>query len=294
VTRYDTITFLSDFGLADEFVGVVHRVIRQVAPDAAVIDLTHQIPAHDVRAGALALWRTTPWLGPGVVLAVVDPGVGTDRRAVAVEAADGDLVLVGPDNGLLTPAAHLLGPPGRAVALTDTAWHLAGAGATFDGRDVFGPVAAHLCAGVDLADLGERFDSAELVGGPLVLAEAPPDAVARHGLEVEVLWVDRYGNAQLGVRPAALDPLGTAVEVAVAVSGAGVVAGAPGGHLARRARGYGDLAAGELGLIADSAGLLALCLDRASAADALGLAAGNVVRLGPAGDVASTTPGGCG
>jgi S-adenosyl-L-methionine hydrolase (adenosine-forming) len=277
VTGFDTVTFLSDFGLVDEFVGIVHRVIRGLAPEVTVIDLTHQIPAHDVRAGALALWRSAPWLAPGVVVAVVDPGVGTTRRAVAVEAAGGSLVLVGPDNGLLAPAAHVGGTPTRAVALTDPAWHLPGGsgagqerGATFDGRDVFAPVAAHLCTGVDLAELGDPFDPADLVGGGLVLASAGAARVARLGLDVEVLWVDRFGNAQLGVRPATIDALGPRVAVR------------PSGRVAIRARGYADLAAGQLGLITDSAGLVALCLDRASAADVLGLVAGTTVHLDPA------------
>jgi S-adenosyl-L-methionine hydrolase (adenosine-forming) len=272
VARYDTITFLSDFGLADEFVGVVHRVIRRLASEAAVIDLTHQIPPQDVRAGALTLWRAAPWLGPGVVLAVVDPGVGTHRRAVAIEAADASVVLVGPDNGLLVPAAYRLGSLGRVVALTNPAWHLAGAGGTFDGRDVFGPVAARLCSGVDLVELGEHVDPLSLRGAPLGLAEGTPDEVADRGLDVEVLWVDRYGNAQLNVAASTLDALGSRPVVQIG----------PLTHTARRAQGYADLAAGELGLLADSTGLGALCLDRASAAAALGLTAGTTLRLGVA------------
>ena len=163
--RYDTISFLSDYGIDDEFVGVVHSVVRSIAPHAHVVDITHGIAAHDVRAGGLALARSAGYLCPGVVLAVVDPGVGTDRRAVAVEVGDGESVLVGPDNGLLAPAVAMVGGAGRAVSLTDTAWHLQAPGSTFDGRDVFAPVAAHLATGVDLAELGDLIEPAGLSPG---------------------------------------------------------------------------------------------------------------------------------
>jgi S-adenosyl-L-methionine hydrolase (adenosine-forming) len=289
VNRFDTVSFLSDFGLVDEFVGVVHRVVHRLAPAVTVIDLTHQLPAQGVRAGALTLWRTARWLTPGVVLAVVDPGVGTARRAVAVEAAGGALVLVGPDNGLLIPAAHALGPPTAAVALTDPRWHLRPErttvqGVTFDGRDVFAPVAAHLCNGVSLVELGEPVPIADLVGGPLVLAEEEPARVARNGLDAEVLWVDVYGNAQLGARPATLDPLGSRIRV-TAGGDAGAGDSEPAvasGRVAIRARGYAELGPNQLGVIPDSADLVALCLNHASAASTLGLAAGDIVHLGPA------------
>src|SRR5688500_15335730 len=155
---YDTVSFLSDYGTADEFVGVVKSVIRSVAPHAVTIDITHEIPAHDLRAGGLALVRSVQYLAPGVVLAVVDPGVGTERRGVAVEVGDGEGVLVGPDNGLLASAVAMVGGATRAVSLTNTEFHLPAPGPTFAGRDIFGPVAGHLCNGVDLAELGELVD----------------------------------------------------------------------------------------------------------------------------------------
>ena len=115
--RYDTITFLSDYGLVDEFVGVVHSVVRSIAPEVGIVDLTHGITPYDVRGGGLALARATSYLCPGVVLGVVDPAVGTSRRAIAVEVGDGASVLVGPDNGLLAPAVALCGGATRAVEL---------------------------------------------------------------------------------------------------------------------------------------------------------------------------------
>jgi hypothetical protein len=152
--RYDTITFLSDYGLTDGFVGVVHSVIRSIAPEVAVIDLTHGIEPYDVRGGGLALARSAPYLCPGVVLAVIDPAVGTSRRPIAVEIGDGAAVLVGPDNGLLAPVVQLYGGATRAVEITNEIYMLPTDSATFDGRDIFAPVAAHLCMGVELTDLG--------------------------------------------------------------------------------------------------------------------------------------------
>src|SRR5690606_1353268 len=163
--RFDTISFLSDYGTSDEFVGVVKSVIRAIEPGATVIDITHDVPPHDVKAGSLALVRAVQYLCPGVVLAVVDPGVGTDRRAVAIEVGDGQSYLVGPDNGLLAAAVGMVGGATAAVELTNPEYQLPAPGPTFAGRDVFAPAAAHLCNGVPLDALGRRLDPAELVPG---------------------------------------------------------------------------------------------------------------------------------
>ena len=169
--------FLSDYGMADEFVGVVHAVLHRLAPSVPVIDLSHLVPAFDIAAGAALLVRSGPHLGPGVVLAVVDPGVGTDRRGVAIEvSSDGPAWLVGPDNGLLGPLALALGGARSAVALDPV--HPAGqAGAshprTFDGRDVFAPAAAHLVTGGAPLEIGTPVDPATLVGAPPVGRGAP-------------------------------------------------------------------------------------------------------------------------
>jgi S-adenosyl-L-methionine hydrolase (adenosine-forming) len=200
----DTISFLTDYGLADEFVGVCKSVIRQLAPDARVIDISHQITPFDIRAGSLALVRSAQYLADGVVLAIVDPGVGSSRRAVAVEAGEqGEYVFVGPDNGLLAPAVAMLGGAKRAVHLTNEERHLAAPGNTFAGRDVFSPVAAYLCSGVDLLEFGPAIDPVTLLPGVLPLSRFEDDIV--HG---EVLWVDHFGNAQLNLGPEDLEPLG--------------------------------------------------------------------------------------
>jgi S-adenosyl-L-methionine hydrolase (adenosine-forming) len=194
--RYDTVSFLTDYGLEDEFVGVVKSVLRDMAPHALVVDLTHGIRPFDVRGGALALARAIPYVPDGVVLAVVDPGVGTARRALAIEVAGGAGVLLGPDNGLLAPAVAIAGGADRAVELTNPEHHLAAPGATFAGRDVFAPAAAHLCNGGELTDLGPLVDSSLLMPGMVALPRAEAD-----GLHTEVLWVDRFGNCQLNVGP---------------------------------------------------------------------------------------------
>ncbi len=264
--RYDTVSFLSDYGRVDEFVGVVHSVIRTLAPQVGVVDLTHDIPAHDVRAGGLALARSVQYLAPGVVLAVVDPGVGTTRRAVAVEVGEGEAVLVGPDNGVLAPAVALVGGATRAVELTSPAFQLESPGATFDGRDVFAPAAAHLCAGVALGDLGPDVDPAGLRPGVLPLPQLEDD-----GLGAEVLWVDHFGNVQLNLGPDDLVALGATDRVAVRIEGRT--------RSARRVRAFADLTAGELGLVIDSCGLVALVLDQRSAAAELGVGPSHAVTL---------------
>jgi S-adenosyl-L-methionine hydrolase (adenosine-forming) len=263
--RYDTISFLSDYGHDDEFVGVVKSVIRAIAPSVAVVDVTHQVPPHDIRAGGLALARSAQYLCPGVVLAVVDPGVGGLRRAVAVEVGDGASVLVGPDNGLLAPAVALVGGSDRAVELTDPAFQLQAPGPTFAGRDVFAPVAAHLCAGVALEALGPEIDPAGLLPGVLPISHLDDDGL----LVAEVLWVDRYGNAQLNVDPDEVASFGDRMGLRVGDDR----------RTARRAATYGEIAPGEIGLVVDSYGLLSVAVDRHSAAERLGLRAGSAVLI---------------
>jgi S-adenosylmethionine hydrolase len=278
VNRYDTISFLSDFGLEDEFVGVVKSVIRTIAPHATVVDLTHSIPPHDLRAGALALARSIQYVDSGVILAVVDPGVGTNRKAVAIEVAGGEGVFVGPDNGLLASAVAMTGGAERAVVLTNVEFHLPAPGPTFAGRDVFAPVAAHLAAGVPLEALGDEVDVNLLLPGVLPLNKREGDT-----LSCEVLWVDRYGNAQLNVEPEDIADFGDRVLVR---AGDAV-------RSATRAATYGAIPQGQLGLVVDSYGLVSICLDRSSAAAELGLHASIEVVLesGESGVVTEVTIG---
>lgn len=266
--RYSTISFLSDYGLDDEFVGVVKSVIRAIEPAVVVVDVTHGIAPYDVRSGALALARSAQYLVPGVVLAVVDPGVGTARRAVAVEVGHGESVLVGPDNGLLAPAVAIVGGAGRAVELTNAEYHLDAPGPTFAGRDVLGPAAAHLCAGVELTELGEAIEPASLAPGLVPVARA--DGAT---LVAEVLWADRFGNAQLNIDADDVEGWGDRVRLWLGASERSV-------RVARRVGAFGDLGSSEVGLLVDSYGLLAVVLKASSAVDELALHPGTEVTLG--------------
>lgn len=246
---------------------MVHSVIRSIAPEVGVVDICHHVPSYDVRAGSLTLVRAVQYLAPGVVLAVVDPGVGTLRRAVAVEVAEGEAIFVGPDNGLLAPAVAMVGGAGRAVELTAEAYQLAAPGPTFAGRDIFGPAAAYLCAGVDLAELGPVVDPFSLRPGLVPLPRAEGDV-----LETEVLWVDGFGNVQLNVGPHEVDDIQGVGERVTVRWGEQV-------RTAKRVETYEGIGAGQLGLIVDSYGLMALSLERASAGEELGLMAGDQVAL---------------
>lgn len=267
--RYDTISLLSDYGRVDESVGVLHSVIRQLAPEVAVVDVTHDVPAHDLRAGGLALARSVQYLAPGVVVAAIDPGVGTARRLVAVEVGDGESVLLGPDNGVLAPAVAMVGGATAAVELTEAAYQLAAPGPTFSGRDVLAPVAAHLCNGVPLAELGPAIDPAGMVPGTLPITRTEGGA-----LVAEVLWTDAYGNLQLNVDPDEVADHGDRIELRFdGRVRTGVRHGA-----------YAEVPTGEVGLVVDSYGLLSIAVDRASAAEELGIATGDEVVLAPLGD----------
>ncbi len=273
--RYDTVSVLTDYGYDDEFAGVVRSVIRDLAPHATVVDLTHGIAPFDVRGGSLALARSIGYVAEGVVLAIVDPGVATDRKAIAVEVADGAGVLVGPDNGLLAPAVALAGGAQRAVELDNDDYHLAAPGATFAGRDIFAPAAAELCNGVDLADLGTALDPDLLMPGVVPLVQVDEErAIA------QVLWLDRFGNAQLNVSaddlaPAFDDQVDVRIDRPTDPNGFVM-------RSARRADAYAELTPGEVGLIPDSSGLLALVMNQRSAASELELDAGDQVTLLPA------------
>jgi S-adenosylmethionine hydrolase len=262
---YDTVSFLSDFGHKDEFVGVVKSVIRSIAPATTVIDLTHEIAAHDIRAGSLALARAVPYVASGIVLAIVDPGVGTARRAVAVEVAGGEGVFVGPDNGLIAAAVALTGGAERCVELTNTKFHLDAMGATFAGRDIFGSVTGHLCNGVDLEEFGDRIDPVTMTPGMLPICRVEDDG----SLVAEVLWIDHYGNVQLNVDGDEIATLGDPVSMAHGDKT----------RVLRRAAAYAAVAPGDVGIVIDAYGLVSLAADRSSAADALKLRPGDTVTL---------------
>jgi len=241
-------------------------VIRSIAPGVTVVDLTHDIEPHDVRGGGLTLARSAQYLVPGVVLAVVDPGVGTERRAIAIEVGGGQSVLVGPDNGLLAPAVAMVGGATRAVALTNDDYRLPAPGPTFAGRDVFAPAAAYLCNGVDLEELGPIVDPNTLMPGLMPVAREEGGAIVG-----DVLWVDRFGNAQLNVDPDEVATWGDRIRLRFGDTS----------RTARRVDSYAALKTGEVGLVVDSYGLLSVSVDRGSASAELGLRPGDPITLDP-------------
>lgn len=260
------VAFLTDYGRADGYVAACHGVIARIAPAARVIDVTHEVPAQDVRHGAVVLADTLPYLPGSIMLAVVDPGVGTRRRAVAVVA--GEHVLVGPDNGLLPWAADAAGGVERAVELTAPEYRLATGATTFDGRDVFAPAAAHLAAGVDIAAFGPDVDVATLIRLP-----EPWLRVGAGAVEAEAHVVDRFGNVALGLGVAELTAAGLAGHTRLRVT-----IGEGSSYLPLAAS-FAAVPEGDPVLLIDSAGRLALAVNRGSAAAELGLRPGDRVTI---------------
>ncbi len=262
------ITFLSDYGYDDEFAGVCRAVIARLAPGATLIDLTHGIPRHDVRAGAAVLENALPYAPPGVHLAVVDPGVGSARKAVAVAAAAEGRLLVGPDNGLLWPALERFGGAMAAVDLTLSPQRLEPLSATFHGRDIFAPVAAALASGTPLAAVGEAIE-------PDSLARLEPTRPAFEDGRVvaHVAYADRFGNLALDLVHDDIPRTGLRVGRRLAVEAAGRE------HEALFALTFADVGQGELVLYEDSYRHLALAVNRGSAADLLRAGPGDAIGL---------------
>ncbi|HEX4733763.1 MAG TPA: SAM-dependent chlorinase/fluorinase [Thermoleophilaceae bacterium] len=263
------VTLLTDYGVQSEFPGICHGVVRRICPDAAVVDITHGIARHDIRHGALVLRNALAYMPAGVHVAVVDPQVGTERRAVAIRCADGN-VLVGPDNGLLSLAAEAAGGAAEAVDISRSQHRLEPVSATFHGRDVFAPVAAALAGGAPLAEAGDPLAVEELTALELPRPERDGDTVVAHALLIDV-----YGNVTLDVRhddlPGTALTLGRAVEVACGDRTAPAMFTTT----------FADLPAGELLLYEDSSRTLALAINRGDAATTLGLEPDDEVRLTP-------------
>jgi S-adenosylmethionine hydrolase len=260
VTR--PIVFLTDYGMQDEFVGVCHAVMARIAPEAHVLDLTHAVPRQDVGRGALILSRAMPYLpDDAVVVAVVDPGVGSERRAIAVRTRAG-VILVGPDNGLLSPSWEVLGGAAEAREILSDDVVLAPVSQTFHGRDVFAPAAAHLADGLAFEALGPALDPAELA-----IHESPSAMVTPGAIGARVMGVDGFGNVQLNVEAEHLAAAGIAGVVKV------------GDHQLTFVQIFADLPEQGIGAIVDSQGFIALVVNKGSAAQALSLRDGDTVIL---------------
>jgi S-adenosylmethionine hydrolase len=261
------ITFLSDFGLEDDFVGTCHGVIKRIAPDTDVIDITHGIAPQSILQGTLVLANTLPFMPEGVHIAVVDPEVGTPRRALVLRTGDGRL-LVGPDNGLLLPAAERVGGIEAAYEITNRQYALEPVSPTFHGRDVFSPAAAHLSLGLDAPELGDAVPVDDLVR-----LEIPQPEIGERRVRATCLYVDRFGNIQLNLNAEQIVPLGIVpgrrVEVELAMDR----------FYALAARTFADNQAGEIILYEDAYQNIALAISRGNAAETFAVKAGTEVRL---------------
>ena len=266
VASFDCLTFLTDYGLEDGFVAACHGVASRIAPGMPIIDITHLVPPGDVRRGAAVLAQTIPYLPSGVHVAVVDPGVGTARRPVAIRAPGG--IFIGPDNGLLSWAVAAAGGPTDAYKLTNGELWLHPVSATFHGRDIFAPVAAHLAKGTDISSVGDKIDLADLVSLP-----APTSRVHDGEAEGEVMSVDRFGNVQLSIAASEAGRMGIGLGSTLVV------------RCGRRQltlpylETFASVAPGELVAYTDSAGLISLAVNAGDAAERLGLPPGAHVRL---------------
>ncbi len=260
------ITFLSDYGHADDFVGVCHGVIATIAPSVRVLDVSHGVPRHDVRSGAMILRRALPYFPPGVHLAIVDPQAGGERGAIALRTAEEDRILVGPDNGLLSLAAQRFGGAVEAVDLSRSPHRLEPTSATFHGRDIFAPIAAHLANGAPLAGAGDPVDPDEIVQIGMPLARAEADELVAHAIAF-----DRFGNVTLDVEHEEIAMTGMRLGHPMAVND----------ERAIYATTFSDVARGALLLYEDAYRTLALAVNRGSAQELLDLTLDGEVRIRP-------------
>jgi S-adenosyl-L-methionine hydrolase (adenosine-forming) len=263
------VTLLTDYGRDDDFVGVCHGVIRSIDPDVQIVDITHGIRRYAVRQGAIVLRNTLPYMPVGVHVAVVDPQVGTERRAVALRTADGR-ILVGPDNGLLSLAWERCGGVEMAVDVTRSPHRLEPVSATFHGRDIFAPVAARLAAGAELADAGDPLEPEALAA-----VDLPAPRHEDGGIVAHALVMDRFGNAGLNVDHDDLAGSGITLGGAVELEVGGER------YLATYAQTFADVKPGELLVYQDAYRTLAVAINRGDAAATLALRPDVEVRLRP-------------
>ena len=261
------ITFLTDFGLQDDFVGTCHGVMKRIAPDVQILDITHGIAPQAVLQGALTLANTLPFMPEGVHLAVVDPGVGGSRRALAIRDGQGR-IHVGPDNGLLIPAVEKLGGIEAAHELTNPEYALESVSRTFHGRDLFSPAAAHLALGLPLAELGPPLDP-----DALARIDLPEPEIGSSRIRCTVVSVDRFGNVQLNLDRSHLEQAGvvpgTRIELQVG----------PERYYAVVARTFADARPGDIILYEDAYRNLSIAISGGSAAAMFAIVDGQDLRI---------------
>jgi S-adenosylmethionine hydrolase len=261
------ITFLTDFGLQDDIVGTCHGVMKRIAPDVQILDITHGVAPRQVQQGALTLANTLPYMPPGVHLAVVDPGVGGVRRALALRDGEGR-IHVGPDNGLLIPAVEKLGGIAEAHELANPEYALESVSRTFHGRDLFSPAAAHLALGVPLAEMGPP-----IAADALARLDLPEPEIGTSRIHATVLSIDRFGNMQLNLDRSHLEQAGIVpgmrLEVAVEAER----------YYAVAARTFTDARRGDIILYEDAYRNVAIAISSGNAAETFGIRAGQDVRI---------------
>jgi S-adenosylmethionine hydrolase len=271
------IAFLTDFG-PDSAAAICRGVMLSIAPDVQINDISHSVAKYSIRDGAFLLWCALPWMPVGISVAVVDPGVGTDRRPIAIRVGRGD-ILIGPDNGLLVPATDRLGGIEEVRQVANRELWLADVSSTFHGRDIFSPTGAHLARGVPFPSVGPTLPTESLVPGRIPPATINPDELAS-----SVVYIDSFGNARLAGEPGeleqALGPLEPGRGLVLELDGAD-------GSVPRRLHvpwqeTFGAVAVGEPLLYADSLGLLALADNQGNIAARLGLTRDQRVRIRPA------------
>ena len=261
------ISFLSDYGRSDEFVGVVHGVLAKLAPESRVIDITHDTPRGDIRSAALRMTRAIQYLPEGVALVVVDPEVGSSRKALAVATQWG--FFVGPDNGVLSPAVAMVGGAEVMVSIENPEAMIPSPGETFHGRDVFAPAAALLASGeAAIEDLGPLLAPDQV--RPLLL---PLPKVEGSTVSGEVWWVDHFGNAQTNIGPEELAAVGLSAGDTVTLKVGATLHSIPWVAV------YADVTAGEPLIHVDSAGMVAIAVREGRADNELNLADGVSVTL---------------
>jgi S-adenosyl-L-methionine hydrolase (adenosine-forming) len=261
------VTLLTDYGRDDDFAGVCHGVIRSIHPEAQIVDITHGIERYAVRHGAIVLRNTLPYMPAGVHVAIVDPQVGSERRALALRTGENRL-LVGPDNGLLSLAWERFGGVDLAVDVTRSQHRLEPSSATFHGRDLFAPVAAHLAAGAELADAGDPLEPDELERVALPEARQEDGALVAHALVI-----DHFGNVSLNVDHEQLTGSGLTLGGEVELETGGEL------FLATYAQTFADVGAGEILIYEDAYRTLAVAINRGDAAAALRLSPDSELRL---------------
>lgn len=260
------VTFLTDFGLQDDFAGTCHGVIKRIAPEVDVIDITHGIPRQSVLQGALVLANTVPYMPVGVHLAVVDPGVGGSRRPLALRDAEGRLY-VGPDNGLLLPAAERTGLE-EAHELANPAYALASISRTFHGRDLFSPAAAHLALGVPLGDLGPP-----IAPDALVRLDLPEPLIGTGMIDATMLYVDSFGNIALNLTRDDIESIGVLPGTRIELDLSGER------YYAVAARTFVDARPGDVILYEDSYRNMSVAISNGSAASMLHARPGRSLRI---------------